>query len=102
LAIFLTVICLGFVLSWNENYGKQDTVEDTAFSLAWHEITSKTPVMLIGAIQAFYEGSMFTFVFVWVPTVLKAAPTTHLDLLNGSIVENSSPPLGLVFASFMV
>ena len=97
------MLCLVFVLAWSENYGKQDTAEDgTAFSQAWAEIRTKTPVRLLGLIQALYEGAMFTFVFVWVPTVLKTAPPTHVDLVDGSVVANSAPPLGLVFAAFMV
>jgi len=70
-AIALTVVALVFVLAWSENYGKQDTVEDTAFSLAWSDIRRKPTVWLLGVVQAFYEGAMFTFVFVWVPTILK-------------------------------
>mmetsp|Transcript_6065 Transcript_6065/g.7447 ORF Transcript_6065/g.7447 Transcript_6065/m.7447 type:complete len:343 (+) Transcript_6065:2-1030(+) len=102
LAIFLTVLCLGFVMSWTENYGKQDTIENSAFSVAFAEIKNNRPIFLLGAIQAFFEGSMFTFVFVWVPTVLKFAPSTHMDIVEGTIFENSVPPLGLVFASFML
>lgn len=102
LAIALTVLALAFVLGWTENYGTQDSSEDTAFGLAWGEIRTKTPVMLLGVIQALYEGAMFSFVFVWVPTVLHRAPSTHVDVVDGSVVLDSSPPLGLVFASFMV
>ena len=45
---------------------------------------------------------MFTFVFCWVPTVLKTAPSSHLDIVDGSEVSPSSPPLGLIFAAFML
>jgi hypothetical protein len=30
------------------------------------------------------------------------APTSHIDLVDGSVVATSAPPLGLVFAAFMV
>ena len=102
LAIALTVLCLAFVLRWGENYGTQDTAEATSFSLAWRDVVGKTPVLLLGLIQALFEGAMYTFVFVWVPTVLKVAPASHVDLVDGSVVAGSSPPLGLIFASFMV
>lgn len=78
-------------------------MENSAFSLAWREIRGSTPVLLLGLIQALYEGAMFSFVFVWVPCVLQRAPPTHLDILDGvSVVQGSAPPLGLVFASFML
>jgi hypothetical protein len=70
-AIGLTVVALAFVLGWSENYGKQDTVEATAVSAAWRDIRTKPSVWLLGAVQALFEGAMFTFVFVWVPTILK-------------------------------
>lgn len=102
LAIALTVLCLAFVVAWPENYGAQDTKEDTTFALAMKDIQTKRPVLLLGAIQALYEGAMFTFVFCWVPTILKVAPSTHIDLISGSVVDPSSPPLGLIFGSFML
>ena len=80
LAIALTVLCPAFVLRWGENYGRQDTAEATSFSLAWRDVVGKTPVLLLGLIQALFEGAMYTFVFVWVPTVLKVAPASHVDL----------------------
>jgi MFS family permease len=102
LAIALTVICLAFVLAWPENYGTQDTKDDSTFTLAMRDIRTQPGVLLLGAIQALYEGAMFTFVFVWVPTVLKTAPASHLDIFDGSVVSPSPPPFGLIFAAFML
>mmetsp|Transcript_62477 Transcript_62477/g.141258 ORF Transcript_62477/g.141258 Transcript_62477/m.141258 type:complete len:502 (+) Transcript_62477:100-1605(+) len=102
LAVMLSGLCLLVVVTWPENHGTQDTAEASAYSLAVKDIRTKTPVWLLGVIQSLYEGAMFTFVFVWVPKIFTVAPSTHLDLVSGHEVPNSSPPLGLLFASFMV
>lgn len=121
------VVCLFLVLLWTENYGERGETGNSAFSLACREIYSRPSVALLGAIQALFEGAMyvtrgtqdrcaalclllgpankhgrgrdgsplhgqprFSFVFMWVPTVLRVAPSSP------------APPLGLLFASFMV
>jgi MFS transporter, MFS domain-containing protein family, molybdate-anion transporter len=56
---------------------------------AWRCITADGRVLLLGLIQSLFEGAMYTFVFMWVPTLLALAP-------NGKL------PTGLVFSSFMV
>merc|ERR1712107_323482 len=45
-------------------------------------------VFLVGAVNALFEGSMYSFVFMWVPTMMQA--------LRGDPLPN-----GLVFASLM-
>ena len=90
LAIALTVVTLVLVvLTWKENYGEQSS-QESSFSVALKEIMSKREILLLGLIQSFFEGAMYTFVFMWVPTILKVAPS------------EPPVPLGLVFASFMV
>ena len=44
---------------------------------------------MVGLIQALYEGAMYTFVFMWTPTI-----TEH--------TVGFVPPFGLIFATFMV
>ena len=46
-------------------------------------------VLRIGIIQALSEGAMYTFVFMWVPTLLRLAP-------------DSQVPTGVVFSSLMI
>jgi MFS transporter, MFS domain-containing protein family, molybdate-anion transporter len=49
------------------------------------------PVLLVlGLTQTIFEGSMYLFVFIWVPT------------LQESSLEPSSLPLGYIFSAFMV
>merc|ERR1711934_1169012 len=45
-------------------------------------------IFLCGAVQAMFQGAMFTFVFMWVPVLFSVAP-------NGQV------PTGLVYASLM-
>ena len=51
-------------------------------------------VLYLGIIQAFFEASLFIFVFEWTPVLTKAA------LSNTSMSE--AIPHGLIFSAFMV
>merc|ERR1712039_756830 len=55
---------------------------------AWNLLKSDRKAVLLGSVNALFEGSMYSFVFMWVPTMLSA--------LNGGKL-----PTGLVFASMM-
>jgi MFS family permease len=101
LAIALTVACLALLLPWGENYGTQDTAEATSFSLAWGDVWTKTPVLLLGCIQALFEGAMYTFVFVWVPTILKVtrASAHGMDYAGNGLVPRL---LLLSFSGFLI
>ena len=51
---------------------------------------SRSPsLMKVGAVQSFSEGAMYTFVFMWVPTLMNVAP-------------NNAVPTGAVFSSLMM
>jgi MFS family permease len=94
-AIFFTVLALVFVWFWEENYGgeeekkedgkKGEKKEETP---AWTLILADKKMMLFGLTNALFEGSMFSFVFMWVPTMF-------------GVLGASSFPTGLVFASLM-
>lgn len=88
LAILLTAVALVLISMWRENYGTECSSDSSTFSIAFREITTKREIMLVGLVQAFYEGAMYTFVFMWVPTVLKLA--------------SEPPPIGVLFACMMV
>lgn len=90
-AIALTVLALFFVVLWQENYGstndKHSEGSSTA-SVALKAILNDRKILLTGVVNSLFEGSMYSFVFMWVPTMLGA--------LNGRPL-----PTGLVFSSFM-
>lgn len=86
------VLVIGGVIiytTWSENHG-DSSVNSTAiegFSKAARLIMSEPKIALLGAMQALFEGSMYTFVFLWTPAL---SP-------NGEHI-----PHGMVFACFMV
>jgi len=97
-AIALTVLAMVLVLFlWNENYGEDHPNEKsneqsslyTQFIHGWKATLSDSNIWRIGLIQALSEGAMYTFVFMWVPTLLNLSPPGGL-------------PTGAVFSSFMM
>jgi len=75
--------------TWEENYGDQSGDASTTGGIAAvRSIVAKPEIFLVGAIQAIFQGAMFTFVFMWVPVMFSVAP-------NGQV------PTGLVYASLM-
>ncbi|CAE8694307.1 unnamed protein product [Polarella glacialis] len=89
-AIALTVLALFFVVFWEENYGKpdEDNKGSSTASSAWKAIMSDRKIFLTGLVNSLFEGSMYSFVFMWVPTMMGALKGRPL-------------PTGLVFSSFM-
>ncbi|EFI26999.1 major facilitator superfamily transporter domain-containing protein 5 [Coprinopsis cinerea okayama7 len=83
---------------WGENYGGSGTVAGRGsvdlFQLrklgeAWHVVRTDPLLLTLGLTQTCFEGSMYLFVFVWVPSLQETTPSSTL-------------PLGLIFSSFMV
>jgi len=90
-AIALTALALVFVVWWPENYGGKEggtAEENDTKALAWTKITTDRKVFLMGSVNALFEGSMYSFVFMWVPTMMGA-------------LKGSPLPSGLVFACLM-
>ncbi|KAF8840579.1 DUF791-domain-containing protein [Paxillus ammoniavirescens] len=86
--------------SWTENYGggggttvaNTDLFQLKRIGQAWR-IVRKDPILLvIGLTQTCFEGSMYLFVFVWVPSLQEASPSFPTVAL----------PLGYIFSSLMV
>lgn len=92
-AIALTVLALVLVLPWEENYGEKDSDDDNSlyhqFKEGWGATLSNSHIWRIGMTQALSEGGMYTFVFMWVPTLLSMNPPGGL-------------PTGCVFAAMMM
>ena len=93
LAILLTIVTLFLILFWPENYGQvNEKGVESSMSMdirnAVGAITASPAVLFLGLSQAFFEGAVYTFVFLWVPTLLS---------VNGGTL-----PTGLVFSSFML
>ncbi|GKY98487.1 hypothetical protein MPSEU_000806000 [Mayamaea pseudoterrestris] len=94
-AVALTAIALVLVLGWEENYGEKQSGDhesssvSSQFTDAWKTTVSDSRVWRIGFIQALSEGAMYTFVFMWVPTLLSLNPPGGL-------------PTGCVFSALMM
>ena len=94
-AVGLTVLALILVLGWEENYGEEHAGDHENASLihtfteGWKKTISDSRVWRIGLTQALSEGAMYTFVFMWVPTLLSLNPP-------GGV------PTGCVFSALMM
>ncbi|KAH8955012.1 hypothetical protein BDL97_08G112300 [Sphagnum fallax] len=83
-------IGMGIIIyTWPENYGDPSEGKTivSQFQQAASAITSDEKIALLGAIQSLFEGSMYTFVFLWTPAL---SP-------NKQII-----PHGFIFATFML
>ncbi|KAK7685555.1 hypothetical protein QCA50_011422 [Cerrena zonata] len=83
---------------WKENYGgsdsskatvSQDTFQLKRLSQAWKIVMSDPNLLVLGLTQTCFEGSMYLFVFLWVPSLQESAASSTL-------------PLGYIFSSFMI
>eukprot|EP00971_Amphidinium_carterae_P015966 315196-Amphidinium_carterae.1 len=99
-AIFFTVLALPLVWRWRENHGTdgsaeggelaegEDKMTASLGAKGFRVILSDRKVLLVGLVNSSFEGSMYSFVFMWVPTLL-------------GVLQGSPLPTGLVFASLM-
>ncbi|KAL8248066.1 hypothetical protein R6Q59_009282 [Mikania micrantha] len=89
-AACLLAIGMAIILSsWAENYGDPSDNKDllSQFKAAAVAIASDEKIALLGAIQSLFEGSMYTFVFLWTPAL---SP------------NDEEIPHGFIFATFML
>ncbi|WOL05681.1 molybdate-anion transporter-like [Canna indica] len=89
-AAFFLAIGMAIILSsWSENYGDPSENKDllSQFKGAAAAIASDEKIALLGAIQSLFEGSMYTFVFLWTPAL---SP------------NDEDIPHGFIFATFML
>ncbi|OAY75526.1 Molybdate-anion transporter [Ananas comosus] len=88
-ACFLAIGMAIILSSWTENYGDPSDSKDLMgqFKVAATAIASDEKIALLGAIQSLFEGSMYTFVFLWTPAL---SP------------NDEEIPHGFIFATFMM
>lgn len=86
LAIPCLLACAWLVgTQWPENYGDRSAPLVHSCCAGARVIVSDSSVLLLGTVQALFEAVMYVFVFLWTP-----------------ILDSASPPLGIVFSTFMV
>ncbi|KAH9048421.1 hypothetical protein EDB84DRAFT_1456928 [Lactarius hengduanensis] len=86
--------------TWSENYGggagadvaqvSADIFQIRRLGAAWRIVAADPILLVLGLTQTIFEGSMYLFVFIWVPTLQESSPYP------------SSLPLGYIFSAFMV
>ncbi|KAJ8446242.1 hypothetical protein Cgig2_016013 [Carnegiea gigantea] len=87
-----SILAIGMAIilsSWTENYGDPSENKGllSQFKAAAIAIASDEKIALLGAIQSLFEGSMYTFVFLWTPAL-----SPH----------DEDIPHGFIFATFML
>ncbi|KAI0786498.1 hypothetical protein C8Q75DRAFT_772009 [Abortiporus biennis] len=86
--------------AWSENYGTVTPSEKTSSSSAnffqvkrlaqaFRIVCSDPKLLVLGLTQTCFEGSMYLFVFLWVPALQESSKSETL-------------PLGYIFSSFMI
>ena len=82
-------------LRWTENVATPDSSSSskTGIATACRVILNDKRILLVGGVQALFEGAMFIFVLQWPPAV-----TTAVRAFFGS----AAVPFGKVFSCFMV
>ncbi|MBA0610877.1 hypothetical protein Godav_011640, partial [Gossypium davidsonii] len=93
---FLAIGMIIILSTWTENYGDPSENKDlltqfkgaaAAIAAARSIFLSDEKITLLGAIQSLFEGSMYTFVFLWTPAL---SP------------NDEDIPHGFIFATFML
>jgi len=88
--VCLVISSIIILTSWSENYGDSKIEIIQTFVNAAKALASDKKILILGVMQSLFEASMYTFVFMWSPS---------LDDATG---PEKKVPYGLVFACFMV
>jgi MFS family permease len=83
----LALSCLMIGLFWKENYGDRKMNVLETYTQGVKTIVRDVNILKLGFIQSLVESSMYTFVYLWTPTLTQ---------------NHTSIPLGRVFSCFMV
>ncbi|KAF8156026.1 hypothetical protein B0H34DRAFT_659078 [Crassisporium funariophilum] len=84
--------------TWTENYGSlsrttdRDILQIRRMGHACNIVRQDPLLLVLGLTQTCFEGSMYLFVFLWVPALQEYAKGT----------PSISLPLGYIFSSFMI
>ena len=94
--VFLGLGALLATINWRENVAtKSSSDSKVSVSEALSVIAKDKKILLVGAVQALFEGAMYIFVLQW-PPAIKAA------IMSSKWIADSSVPYGTVFSCFMV
>ena len=90
-------LILGFITAsfrWTENVApKAERTSSSGIGEAFRVAVADPRILLVGAVQALFEGAMYVFVLQWPPAMTKAITSAF-----GSV----GTPFGKIFSCFMV
>ena len=82
---FLAVSGILIYKYWPENYGNTSMNLKKSCMEGLRTILFQEEILFLGIIQSLFEANMYIFVFQWTP-----------------LLDDAKPPLGMVFATFMI
>ncbi len=91
--VVLVAASLQMQWSWTENIPNAKDADARHSGESLRIIMRTRRIWLLGAIQSLFESAMYIFVFLWTPT---------LDEQEHPSQAQEHPPLGIIFASFML
>lgn len=101
-AIFsLTAVLLLVSSKWTENYGNQTSNAISSLTKGFELVRNDSRIAALGLAQSFFEGAMYTFVFMWTPA-LKTDVEQRAEETGVELEDSTSMHLGLIFSVFMV
>ncbi|PIL23175.1 transporter [Ganoderma sinense ZZ0214-1] len=95
--LLLGLVSIAFI--WSENHGAVSTSGVKVFDLkhlseAWGIVRADKRLLVLGLTQTVFEGSLYLFVFLWVPFLQESKRSTG---------PRTAPlPLGYIFSCFMM
>jgi MFS family permease len=110
-AVASTFVALLLVTTkWQENYGSNDEEELKSVRRymreAFSTITSDSQILRIGVIQGLTDGTLQTFVFLWVPALTYFSSNINskaqLPYAIWGLDSQGEPAYGLIFGAFML
>jgi MFS transporter, MFS domain-containing protein family, molybdate-anion transporter len=97
----LVIVGLLVSTTWAENYGNQQMNMMSSLMKGFDLVRRDSRIAALGMAQSCFEGSMYTFVFMWTPA-LKTDMETAAELRGEKFPESTSEFLGLIFAVYMI
>lgn len=97
----LVLVALMISFTWSENYGNQQLNMMSSLTKGFDLVRRDSRIAALGLAQSCFEGSMYTFVFMWTPA-LKTEVEVAAEAKNEKFPEATSEFLGLIFAVYMI
>lgn len=88
--------------SFSENYGSESSNIVHSFVKGFEMLGNDLSIAALGLSQSLFEGSMYTFIFMWTPALHTSSIGNPHSHVKGKESDPISKYLGLIFAVFMM